>query len=409
MMTKQRDAQEAALDTLKKLRAQGHIALLAGGCVRDRLLGRAPKDYDVVTDATPARVKEVFPRARHVGVQFGVMLVRRWGFEIEVATFRSDGPYSDGRHPDEIRFGSAEEDARRRDFTINGLFFDPIEETVIDYVDGRSDLSAGVVRTIGAPELRFAEDHLRMLRAVRFAARLGFDIERGTFEAIAGLADRLRSVSTERVWMELEMILVDASRVRGWSLLVETGLRGHLAEVWPADEADDRRVCDRLGVLRAERVEPALALAVALKGRTLEAARKICRGLRLSNRLIKTVVWILQSLPALQRDDALDLADLKMLMAADAWDLLMELLRCDLTASRGDLAIHQRLEARSATIPPEKVAPSPFLTGDDLGAMGLTPGPRLGKILDAVYRAQLNETISSKRDARKLAETMLSE
>ncbi|MCH7994391.1 MAG: CCA tRNA nucleotidyltransferase, partial [Planctomycetes bacterium] len=204
MSAAHKDARLAALRILEKLRARGHTALLAGGCVRDMLLSIPPKDYDVATDATPKRVVRIFPRSRTVGAKFGVVLVRQYGHDIEVATFRSDGTYSDGRHPDTVVFGTDVEDARRRDFTINGLFFDPIEERVIDHVDGRRDLEAGVIRTIGEPEARFAEDHLRMLRAIRFAARLGFVIEPRTMAAIKCLAQRLGDISTERVWLELE-------------------------------------------------------------------------------------------------------------------------------------------------------------------------------------------------------------
>ncbi|MBU0718712.1 MAG: CCA tRNA nucleotidyltransferase, partial [Planctomycetes bacterium] len=184
MTTQRHTAWDAALQIIKRLRAEGHTALLAGGCVRDRLLAQTPKDFDIVTDAPPERVKEIFPRARKVGAKFGVMLIRKYGFDTEVATFRSDGTYSNGRHPDQVTFSSDIEDAQRRDFTINGLFHDPIEDLVIDYVGGRADLEARILRTIGNPEQRFGEDHLRMLRAVRFASRLGFEIEPTTMAAI---------------------------------------------------------------------------------------------------------------------------------------------------------------------------------------------------------------------------------
>ena len=219
--SKQRDARAAALDIIATLRSAGHIALLAGGCVRDLLLNRTPKDYDVVTDATPRRVKELFPRARQVGAKFGVMLVRRYRHDVEVATFRADGTYSDGRHPDQVTFGTEQEDAARRDFTVNGMFCDPAEERIIDHVGGREDLEAGVIRTIGVPAERFAEDHLRMLRAVRFASTLGFELAPETLAAIRQHAPKLELISAERIWQELVQILVGSARARGWTLLLD--------------------------------------------------------------------------------------------------------------------------------------------------------------------------------------------
>jgi poly(A) polymerase len=206
---------KAALHVMDTLRGAGHQALLAGGCVRDLLLSRTPKDYDVATDAPPGRVLEFFPKARAVGAKFGVILVRKFGRDVEVATFRTEGPYSDGRRPDHVAFGSAEEDARRRDFTINGLFFDPAGQRVIDYVGGQDDLRRRILRTIGDPSERFAEDHLRMLRAVRLAARLEFTLEAQTRTEISRAAPLLSGISPERIWMELEQILTAPSRTAG--------------------------------------------------------------------------------------------------------------------------------------------------------------------------------------------------
>ena len=290
MSAQRLEAWHAALDTIKKLRAEGHVALLAGGCVRDRLLNRTPKDFDVATDATPERVKQFFPRARQVGAKFGVMLVRKFGHEIEVATFRTDATYSDGRHPDAVTFGSDVEDARRRDFTINGLFYDPIDDRVIDYVSGRADLEAGIIRTIGDPDRRFAEDHLRMLRAVRFAARFGFQIEPATANAIARHAARLETISAERVWQELEMILTDPGRVCGWSLLLDTSLREHLTPAWPQERDDDAVVGARLAALPSQQIDASLAMAAALCTHPAKQAASVCRAMRLSNRLSKAVV-----------------------------------------------------------------------------------------------------------------------
>lgn len=406
MSNQNRDAWDAALHTIKKLRAQGHVALLAGGCVRDRLLHRTPKDYDVVTDAIPARVKRIFPRAREVGAQFGVMLIRRFGHDIEVATFRSDGPYSDGRRPDAVTFGSVEQDARRRDFTINGLFLDPVDGRIIDHVNGRADLEAGIVRTIGDPDQRFAEDHLRMLRAVRFTARFGFQMERATAAAVKRLSAHLADISPERVWMELEMILSDPTRVRGWSLLTETGIRAHLTPAWPPNRDDDL-VRARFAALPPHRIDPSLALSAALCGRMPTEARNVCRALRLSNKLSDAVVWMLRSLPEVHDERLLELADLKLLMAKQPWPHLLELLRADLIAKGADVKPYERICRRAAAIPANEVAPPPLITGDDLSDMKMSPGPRMGEILTAIYRAQLNEEIVGREQALRMAQELM--
>lgn len=402
-MTRQRaDAWDAALHTIKKLRANGHVALLAGGCVRDRLLSRTPKDYDVATDATPQRVKEIFPKARQVGAKFGVMLVRKSGHDIEVATFRTDGTYSDGRHPDEIHFGTEVQDALRRDFTINGLFFDPVEGRVIDHVNGQVDLAARILRTIGDPERRFAEDHLRMLRAVRFAARFGFDIEPETMAAIRRNAPHLAAISAERIWLELEAILTAPTCVVGWTLLLETGLRGHLAKNWPPEIKDDQSIHRRLGVLSAGPVGPALVLAVCLQPYPREQVAGICRTLRLSNRLSKAVIWLGQSLAKVRAGRDLELADLKLLMAEEHWDDLLELLRVDLAATVAELDPYECVRERASQIPADDIAPPPLVTGDDLNQLGLLPGPRFGELLEAAFRAQLNGQVNTRAEALAL-------
>lgn len=399
-------AQDAALYVIKQLCAANHKAYLAGGCVRDRLLGKTPKDYDVATDATPDRVNALFPRSRKVGAKFGVMLVRKFGQDIEVATFRSDGTYSDGRRPDDIHFADEESDARRRDFTINGMFFDPVEERVIDYVGGQDDLEAGIIRTIGSPRQRFEEDHLRMLRAVRFAARLGFTVHPDTASAITRSAHRLPSISPERIWMELEMLLADASRARGWSLLTETGLQRHLCEAWPA-ESDDRLVENRLAALPDSVTCVPVALAATLRAYELGTIKSICRGLRLSNQDSSATTWLVRSLGHVSTNTEMALADLKLLMAHPAWSGLLMLFRADLTARQAPLRPYETLFARAAAITPSRVDPDPLLTGDDLAAMGMQPGPKLGTLLESVRRAQLNEQIETRKDAEDMARKMM--
>ena len=407
-MTRRRhDAWDAALHLIGKLRAAGHVALLAGGCVRDRLLSQTPKDYDVATDATPQRVREVFPKARRVGAQFGVMLVREYGHNIEVATFRTEGPYSDGRHPDQVEFGTELDDARRRDFTINGLFLDPIADQVIDHVGGRADLEAGIVRTIGDPDLRFAEDHLRMLRAVRFAARFGFEIEPATMAAIQCHAGHLRLISAERIWLELVAILTAPTRAAGWTLLLETDLREHLTETWPASHREDQLAGRRLAALPPNPLVPALVLSACLPERTPTVVAGTCRSLRLSKHLLKTVVWLVRSLPQVRDGGLLELADLKLLMAHESWPSLLELFRADLLATGADRGSYDRVCRRAACIAPNEVAPPPLVTGGDLIALGLEPGSRFGDLLDAVHRAQLNEEIATREDALKLVQELV--
>ncbi|MGD2109964.1 MAG: CCA tRNA nucleotidyltransferase [Phycisphaerae bacterium] len=409
MRRTRRNPWDAVLKVIQRLRAGGHVALLAGGCVRDRLLGHAPKDYDVVTDAVPERVLELFPRGRKVGAKFGVILVRQFGHDFEVATFRADGPYSNGRRPDAVRFGSDLDDARRRDFTVNGLFLDPIEDRIIDHVGGRKDIEARIVRTIGEPELRFAEDHLRMLRAVRFSARLGFTIEPETADAIRALAHNLGTISPERIWMELELILTDPTRAHGWELLIKAGLRSHLSTAWPPTPAADSTILARLSALSTEPITPALALASVLEGLDPTAVPAVCGSLRLSNKLSKTVQWLLASLQALHAEHTLDLAALKTLMADDAWADLLELFRADLAAKTLSPAPYDAIKARAEAIPKDRVAPPPLLDGDRLTAMGLEPGPRMGEILAAVYREQLNENLTTPQHAEALARQLIGE
>ncbi len=402
-----RDARSTALQVIERLSAAGYVALFAGGCVRDRLLSRDPKDFDVATDATPDQVRRLFPHAREVGAKFGVVLVRSHGHDIEVATFRADGGYSDGRHPDTVRFGDQVEDARRRDFTINGLFFDPMENRVIDHVDGRADLRARIVRTIGDPERRFEEDHLRMLRAVRFAARLNFQIESDTMTAIQRLRANLKAISAERIWQELEAILTAPSRSVGWDLLLQTGLRAHLQEHWAPAPDDDELVRRRLQALPEEPIPSALALAAVWASYGPSERNAMATGLRLANRLIKAVNWLVGSLITLRERRTMELADLKQLMANDCWAELVGLLRVDLVATGSSRQRYDDLLDWAATVPQRAVAPPPLLDGTDLQKMGLSPGPRIGQVLHELYRAQLNELVASPNQARAMARRLL--
>ena len=408
MRKPKRSAYEAALSVLTTLRDGGHTALFAGGCVRDRLLGRIPKDYDIATDATPDRVLALFPRGRSVGAQFGVILVRSFGHDIEVATFRSDGNYSDGRRPDAVTFGSAEQDALRRDFTINGLFLDPLEDRVIDYVLGQDDLKSQVIRTIGDPMLRFGEDHLRMLRAVRFASILSFAIAERTLAAIQSLAPRLTAISPERIWMELDDMLSSPTRAESWRLLVRTGLCDHLVQDWKPTAKDHELVIRRISHLPHEPRDATVALGALLLDESDATAAQIAGALRLSNRQHDALVWIVRSVPRLYNHEGLELADLKLLMADPGWLYAVELFKADLLARGAALTTYAGLVERAGRIPPDSITPPPLLTGADLIARGVQPGRPFGDIIKQVYRAQLNDVIALREEALALADELVS-
>lgn len=403
MTIRSNKASEAALKVIRKLHSNGYVALLAGGCVRDEILGFEPKDYDIVTDALPEKVLALFRGARKVGVKFGVVLVRRMGLDLEVATFRTDGPYSDGRHPDHVEFGTPEQDALRRDFTINGLFLDTVTGEIIDYVGGQVDLRAGVVRTIGSPADRFAEDHLRMLRAVRFAARFGFEIEKATFVEIERQAHLLARISPERIWIELAAILVNGNRKIGWDLLTLSKLHTFLAKSWIESKEYGTAVSKRLKALSTDLCSQTLALAAVLIPRETPTIDAICHELRLSNHERSAVTWLSTQLSKVQNESLLELADLKELMASDHWNELLLLLNAELVATGNDLLSYDRLVDRAKHTLPSEVAPPPLLTGADLEKMNLVPGPLYGQVLRTVYRAQLNVEIVNQEEAVALA------
>lgn len=385
----------AALEVITRLTRAGHRALLAGGCVRDMRLGQLPGDYDVATSALPEQVAAIWRRGRLVGAQFGVVLVPISDQWIEVATFRSDGPYLDGRHPSHVRFSDEQQDAQRRDFSINGLFLDPARAEILDYVDGLADLDARVIRAIGDPRARFAEDHLRLIRAVRFAARLDYAIEPATSAAIRAAAEALRGVAAERMHDELRKILSHRSRAVAFDLLRTTDL---LPQLWPDAAASPARVqaAQQLLADLPARASFESAFAAVVSGRAPGAIERICRGLAFSNSERETVEWLCASAPLLDDPAALSLAALKRLMAHAAFVDL-----CDLAAARRagapDAAQRGRtLDERVRAIAPDDVRPAPLITGDDLLARGLTPGPLFKRVLDELYTQQLNEQLRSR-------------
>jgi len=403
-------ARQFAIVVVDRLRAAGHEALWAGGCVRDELLGRTPADYDVATSARPDEVRGVFGHRRTlaVGAAFGVITVLgpRDAGQVEVATFRSDAAYTDGRHPAGVTFTNAREDALRRDFTINGLFLDPVSGVVHDYVDGRADLTAGIVRAIGTPTLRFVEDHLRMLRAVRFAGVFGFALEEQTQAAIVRMAHLVTSVSPERIAAELRAIVARPGRRRALDLLEQTGLAQELLpEVALARAAAGDHVAwhDAARVIEAlDEPELASALAILTAHLPPETPRQIASRLRLSTRELKTACWLHEAVVFVDQIGEADLgqhpwSQLQPWLAHDAAFVLADVLRARAACGHGSAA-PARWISDTLQMPREQLDPPPLLTGTDLLAAGVPAGPAMGQTLAALRAHQLDGEITS-RDA----------
>ncbi|MCH2115033.1 MAG: CCA tRNA nucleotidyltransferase [Pirellulales bacterium] len=394
-----------ALQIVEQLRAAGYEAFWAGGCVRDQLLGRVPKDYDVATGARPEQVRELFGprRTLAIGAAFGVISVlgRRNLDSIEVATFRSDGAYIDGRHPQSIVFSSVEEDARRRDFTINGLFFDPVQRQVIDYVGGQQDIHGQVVRAIGDAAARFGEDKLRMLRAVRFAAAFGFEIESATFSAIQQMAGEVHVVSAERIGSELRRILVHPSRGLGLHLLLETGLLAALlpnvARRFEECQETWEQARDALGRLKS--VSLSVALATLFWGICDESdIRRHGRAFRFSNKEIERAAWLVGSLPAVAAAKRLPWPKLQpRLVHAGSADLMAVAEAVLGVDDEGCAFCEAKLQ-----LPPEQLNPPLLVSGDDLVACGLQPGREFAELLDRVREVQLDGRIGNREQALEL-------
>lgn len=395
------DPREAAFRVASRLSEAGHETFFAGGCVRDHLLGLEPADFDVATSARPEEVEGVFPHARGVGAHFGVMLVPSGGRMIEVATFRSDGAYHDGRRPSEVSFGSAEADARRRDFTINGLFEEPSTGRIIDFVGGRADLEARILRAIGEPEDRFEEDRLRMLRAVRFAARFELSIEPATFDAIRRRADRLGAVSRERVGHELRRMLGHPSRAIAAACLETLGLDRSVLES-RREPGDLPRLRDLPPTVGWEDALAAWELdrgGVDTDDATIRGLLdRLGHALVLSNQerevlvgLLRTRAWILQG-----RSEA-GVAARKRRAAAAAFDRAVGLLATE------HPGLAEEVRADVAELALTGLAPEPLVGGDDLVAAGMRPGPAFRVILDRVYDAQLEGRLPDRESALALA------
>jgi poly(A) polymerase len=445
-----------AISIVLTLRDRGHKAYLVGGCVRDLLLDREPADYDVTTDATPEDVMRIFPETYAVGVQFGVVLVPqptpRWdatgmteppirdatgyvspkAYVVEVATFRSDVGYSDGRHPDRVVFSKdPREDVERRDFTINGLLIDPVTNEVLDFVGGRNDLDAGIIQTIGDPERRFAEDKLRMLRAVRFAARFGYAIEPATFQAIRKLASQINQVSRERVRDELSKMLTEGRARQAFLLLDETGL---LREVLPEIEAmkgveQPRQfhpegdvfvhtllLLDKLphpcpvtlawGALLHDVGKPATFRVapdrIRFDGHVdvgVKIAEDICRRLRFSNDDTEQILALVDNHMRFAHAQQMKESTFKRFVRMPRFDEHLQLHRLDCESSHGNLASYNFTREKMASMPREIMQPALLINGDDLIALGFKPGPQFKKILSAVEDGQLEGRLHSREEA----------
>ncbi len=430
--------EEIARQICARLRNAGFRALFAGGCVRDRLRGEHPKDFDIATNAPASQVLYLFPQTVAVGAAFGVVIVVEEGQHFEVATFRKDGPYLDGRRPSIVAFVDEVEDARRRDFTINALFFDPEREEVLDYVGGQEDLARGLIRCVGNPEGRFREDHLRLLRAVRFAARFGFDIDETTRAAMVAEAASIQKTSAERIRDELEKMLCGPNPERSLRLLDDTGLlREILPEVvamkgveQPPEFHPEGDVFIHTLLLLQHKPEPCgvtLAFGALLhdvgKPSTqtfedrirfnehervgAEMAEVICRRLRMSNDETERITWLVDQHMRLASIPQMRESRRKRFVREEGFDELLALCRLDCLASHGHLETIEWIEDYRRNLPEEALRPVPLLTGKDLIAMGYTPGPRFKEVLQAVEDAQLEGTLTTTEQAREMASAML--
>lgn len=416
-----------------KLREHRHEAVFAGGCVRDLVRGVEPHDYDIATSARPEEVMALFPKAKAVGAHFGVVLVRGGAHHFEVATFREDGVYSDGRRPDSVRFSSAVEDARRRDFTINGLFLDPVENRIIDYVGGQADLEAGLVRAIGEARQRFREDHLRLLRAVRFATVLGFEIEPETWLALKEMAPRLADISVERVREEFSKTLLHPNRVRGFDLLCDSGLME-----WIIPEVLTLRGCEQppeyhpegdvfvhtrlmlsllpesaslplvLSVLLHDIGKPATQQWDEVAGRFrfnehdrvgATMAEAILRRLRYSNEVIDAVTEMVAQHMAYMNVQKMRPAKLKRFMARPTFTEELELHRVDCLGSHGSLDNLDFLREKQEEFAREPIIPPRLVTGNDLIALGLAPSPQFRHWLEEAQTRQLEGALTTREEA----------
>lgn len=424
-------AREKAISVVQRLRGEGYEAYLAGGCVRDMLLHRPPQDFDIATSARPEDLQRIFPHTVPVGAQFGVVLVLLQDEAFEVASFRYDGPYLDGRRPAEVRYGSLQEDIQRRDFTINGMMYDPVDDRVIDLVDGRRDLERRVIRAIGDPRLRFQEDRLRMIRAVRFAASLNFAVEAETFDAIRQSAPSIARIAWERIGDEVTRLLTEGGARRGFELLDESGLLAVLLPEISAlkgtpqspdyhPEGDvfqhtmlllghlDSAASETLayGCLLHDVAKPVClrreGQRITFYGHTERGAmmaEEILKRLKRSRSVWEQVAYLVRNHLRHVQAPQMRLSTLKRFLRQEGVEELLELTRIDALSSNGDLRYYRFCKERLAELKDEEIRPEPLLRGGDLIALGLKPGPIFTDILRQAEDAQLGGELQSREQA----------
>jgi poly(A) polymerase len=435
-----------AVEIVRHLQSAGFSAFWVGGCVRDFLLGREPGDYDIATSARPEEIEKLFKRTVAVGKKFGVMVVLEGGHQFQVATYRAEADYRDGRHPEQVTFGDAQADAQRRDFTVNGLFYDPVAEKLHDWVGGEKDLRAKIIRTIGMPEERFAEDHLRLLRAVRFAAQLGFEIEPQTLAAVRSLAPKIELISAERIRDELIKLFSPPHAARGLVLLLKSGLLpGVLPEViatLACEQSPDfhpegtvfehiRLMLEKMATgpppprsgFGEASAHPSLPWAVILhdiaKPATAELdpatgkihfyghekvgaalAERILTRLRFPRKQIEEIVACVRQHMQFKDVKQMRKATLRRLLLRKTFPLELELHRLDCLGSHGDLGHYEFLVEQAAELEKKPAIRPPLLTGDDLIALGVKPGPALGALLAEIREKQLQDELKTPRQAK---------
>jgi poly(A) polymerase len=426
-----------AAKIVQQLQAAGFAAFWVGGCVRDFLIGREPQDFDIATDAKPEQVEKLFKRTVAVGRKFGVMIVVESGHQFQVATFRAEADYQDGRRPEKIIFANAEADASRRDFTVNGLFYDPLTKKIHDWVGGEKDLRAKIIRTIGKPEERFGEDHLRLLRAIRFAAQLDFEIEPKTFAAIKSLAPKIKLISAERIRDELLKLFSPPHAGRGLVLLRESGLLEHilpeLAATIDCEQSPDfhpegsvfNHICLMLRklpldsnellswtVLLHDIAKPVTAEkdlqagAIHFYGHEkigAEMARAILNRLRFPKKQIDEIVACV--LHHMQFKDVKQMrkSTLRRLLLRETFPLELELHKLDCLGSHCDLKLYDFLIQQAEELKKKPAIHPPLLTGKDLIALGMKPGKEMGAMLHEIREKQLADELKSKREAKAWA------
>lgn len=428
-------ARKAAVSVVKRLRRAGYDALFAGGCVRDLLMKREPSDFDVATSAPPEKVMDLFDRTVPVGISFGVVLVLKGDIKIEVATFRADGAYLDGRRPESVTFCDASGDAIRRDFTINAMFYDPLDDQLMDHVGGRRDIEAHLIQTVGDPRERFGEDHLRMLRAARLATILNFSIDKKTEEAIRALAPNIASVSGERIRDELIQIMASHRRSDGIRHLDRLNLLGEiLPEVTalkgvkqsptlhPEGDVYEHTllVLEQLGETNVRTAMSALLHDIgkpaahrkcnAFYGHEIygaETARDVCRRLKLSRSETDCICWTIAKHLTFKDARQMKESTLRRLLGHECFQVLLELHRADSVASTGNLSNHEFVRAKLEEYASEPILPPPLLRGDDLLALGVEQGPLMGEILRKVTDAQLEGRLTDMDGAIAYAKKVL--